>query len=64
MGSYRVWNRAEGRWEETDGSDLCVGQVVIVEKFLESNPKLNPANLLPLAFASGSKYPPPHAEAC
>lgn len=64
LGSYRVWNRGEGRWEEAEAGELRVGQVVIVEKYLESNGKLNPANLLPLAFASGSKYAPRHAEAC
>lgn len=36
-------------------SDLRVGQLLMVEKYLESNPKLNPVNLLPIATASNSK---------
>jgi hypothetical protein len=55
-GSYMVWNQSEEKWEEIDESELRVGQILRVEKYLESNNKLNPVNLLPLAFASNNKY--------
>jgi hypothetical protein len=41
-----------------------VGQVVRIEKYLESHNKLNPTNLLPLAFASGNKCSFLYAGAC
>jgi hypothetical protein len=55
-GQYRTWSTEEHQWEMTDFTNLKEGQIILVERYLETNPRLNPTNLLPLAYASSNRY--------
>jgi hypothetical protein len=61
--SYSTWNQERGVWEKIELHHLREGQIIKVERYFEQDPRLNPTNLLPIAYASRSRYVSTHAEA-
>ena len=53
---YTTWNPDRSEWEQTDLKDLREGQIILVNRYLESDPRLNPTTLLPIAYASKNRY--------
>ena len=52
---YQTWNLEKQAWENTEMGDLMEGQIIKVERYLETDPRINPTNLLPIAYASRSR---------